>query len=276
MAIRIGDYRKGINIALDIDDKQLYNECSEILVATGHIQEAAALYDKSENWDKACDLYIQQKMWNKVEEILPNVTSLKLHGTYAKTKEAEGKYKEAINSYTIAGDMDSVVRIYLEHLSDPHSAGEIVMDTKSIEGSKMLAKFFQRIGDYESTIQYYILCGGFTEAFALAQKHNKLKFYAELLEHSDATRPSDFLVLAQHFENEKYTLLAGKYYFLAKEFSKALKHLLKASAFSNEENNALSLAVDCVATSNDERLVNELIEYLLGESDGVPKVNLFC
>lgn len=274
MSIRTGDYRKGIKIALEINDKQLYNECSDILVSTGHTQEAAALYEKSENWDKACDYYIQQRMWNKVEEILPNVTSLKLHSTYAKAKESEGRFREAINSYTFAGDLDSVVRIYLDHLSDPHSAGEIVMETKSIEGSKMLAKFFQKLGDHESTIQYYVLCGSFNEAFTLAQKHNKLKLYAELLEHSDATRSADFLSLAQHFETEKYTLLAGKYYFLGKEFSKALKHLLKAAAFSNEENNALSMAVDCVATSNDERLVNELIEYLLGESDGVPKVRL--
>lgn len=53
----------------------------------------------------------------------------------------------------------------------------------------------------------------------------------------------------------------------------SLKFLLKASSFSNDENNALSLAIDCVATSNDDRLANQLIEFLLGETDGSPKVN---
>jgi WD repeat-containing protein 19 len=46
---------------------------------------------------------------------------------------------------------------------------------------------------------------------------------------------------------------------------------LKASSFNNEENVALSLAIDCVATSNDEKLVHQLIEFLLGENDGTPK-----
>lgn len=48
--------------------------------------------------------------------------------------------------------------------------------------------------------------------------------------------------------------------------------MLKASALSSAENEALSLAVDTVASSNDEKLVAHLIEFLLGETDGIPKV----
>lgn len=46
---------------------------------------------------------------------------------------------------------------------------------------------------------------------------------------------------------------------------------MKASSFSNDENTALSLAIDCVASSHDNRLANQLIEFLLGELDGTPK-----
>jgi WD repeat-containing protein 19 len=219
----------------------------------------------------ACTLYIQQKQFTRVDVILPHVTSSKLHGVYAKAKESEGRFKEAINSYRLAGDMDSVVRIYLDQMSDPHSASEIVLETRSIDGARMLARFYQQIGDFESALQFLILCGCLADAFTLAQKQNKLKHYGQLLEQSDNAKSSDFVTLAKHFESEKYTLLAGKYYFLAKEYAKALKYLLKASTFNNEENVALSLAIDCVATSNDEKLVNQLIEFLLGENDGSPK-----
>lgn len=51
----------------------------------------------------------------------------------------------------------------------------------------------------------------------------------------------------------------------------ALKFLLKASTFSVDENIALSLATDCAASSNDDRIANQLIEFLLGEHDGSPK-----
>jgi WD repeat-containing protein 19 len=46
---------------------------------------------------------------------------------------------------------------------------------------------------------------------------------------------------------------------------------MKASTFGNEEQQALSLAIDCVASSNDDKLAAQLIEFLLGETDGKPK-----
>lgn len=163
------------------------------------------------------------------------------------------------------------------------------------EGSKLLAKFYQSVGDQEQALRFLILCGSFSEAYILAKKHNKIRQYAELLENSDNANPSHFLSVAEYFENEKYTLLAGKYYYFAKEYSKvriiqhfllalvfygyiylviflkALKHLLKASTFGMDENAALVLAVDCAASSNDDKIANQLIEFLLGERDGSPK-----
>lgn len=51
----------------------------------------------------------------------------------------------------------------------------------------------------------------------------------------------------------------------------ALKHLLKASKSNTDENEALTTAIDVIASSRDESLEKQLIEYLLGEMDGVPK-----
>lgn len=269
--IRCGNFSNGIQIALELKEKQLFFDCAEALEQMNQLSEAAQLYERSDSYDKACGLYIQLKQWQKVDKILPNVTSLKLHALHAKAKESEGKYREAISSYQLANDMDSIVRIYLDHLSDPHSASEIVLESRSVDGGKMLARFYQSINDNESALQFLIICGCVNEAFQLAHKHNKLKHYGELLEQHDGAKASEFLALAQHFENEKYTMLTGKYYFLAKEYSKALKLLLKASTFGNDEKQALSLAIDCVASSNDDLLANQLIEFLLGESDGKPK-----
>ncbi|XP_058063715.1 WD repeat-containing protein 19 [Anopheles bellator] len=270
-SIKCGDVRRGLQLAFELDDKQLYNECGEAMLTGGHLGEAATMLEKGENWDKAAELFIQLKQWKQVENILPKVTSLKLHATYARAKEVEGHYAEAISSYQLAGDLDSVVRIYLDHLSDPHAASEILLETRSIEGSKLLAKYFEQHGDYESAIQFLALCGCITEAFTIAQKQNKICYYGEVLEQSSCAKAADFLLLAGYFEGEKYTLLAGKYYFLGKEFSRALKLLLKAASVGSEENAALSLAIDCVASAGDEKLSNQLIEFLLGESDGVPK-----
>ena len=41
-----------------------------------------------------------------------------------------------------------------------------------------------------------------------------------------------------------------------------------------EDSEAISLAIDVVGSSNDDHLANQLIEFLLGETDGLPKVSI--
>jgi WD repeat-containing protein 19 len=57
-----------------------------------------------------------------------------------KAKEADGKYQEALKAYEMARDMDSVVRLNLDHLNNPEEAVHVVQETKSIEGAKMVAR----------------------------------------------------------------------------------------------------------------------------------------
>lgn len=215
---------KQIGLVVELNDKQLYEDCAEALNTMNETVEAARLFELAENWDQACQLYVQLKAWQKVHSILPHVTNSKMHAIYAKSCETEGNFNEAIEYYRNAGDLDSVVRIYVEELADPHSAAEIVIETRSIDGSKLLAQFYQGVGDYEQALRFLILCGSLSEAFILAKKHNKIRQYAELLEQSDTASPSNFLSVAEYFESEKYTLLAGRYYYFAKEYSKVNKN----------------------------------------------------
>jgi len=45
-----------------------------------------------------------------VSEMLPHVTAPKIHSQYARAREAEGRYKEAVVAYENARDYDSVIR----------------------------------------------------------------------------------------------------------------------------------------------------------------------
>lgn len=260
-----------MNLTTDLNRKQLYNESADALVFIGKQSEAAKFYELGENFDKAGLLYCDLDEVQKIGRILSQVRNLKVHAMYARSKEIAGKYQEAIDGYTIAGDVTSAVKVCLDHLSDPHIAAELILETRSVGGAKLLAKFYQGIGDYESAIKFLISCDCISEAFTLAQKQNILKVYGELLENYTNVKPVDFLLLAQYFENEKYTLLAGKYFFWAEEFSKSLKYLLRASALGTDEPAALALAIECVSRSKDDALTNQLIEFLLGEVDGKPK-----
>nr|KAF7387626.1 hypothetical protein H0235_018348 [Vespula pensylvanica] len=274
MSIRCGDSRKGVSIAMDNDSsRSLRKECAEILETMKQINEAAVLYEKAEYFDKAASAYIKLKNWHKVGQLLPQISSPKINIQYAKAKEAEGRYEEAAKAYETAKDYDNIIRINLDYLNNPARSVEIVQQTKSIEGAKRVAKYFQKINDYNSAIKFLILSNCHDEAFQLANQHGKMELYGEILINTiddDNSRKEDFKNLAVHFESQKNSLLAGKYYFHAKDYQKALKHLLKAAQLTVDDDAALSLAIDTVASSKDDKLANHLIDFLLG-ADGVPK-----
>ncbi|KAJ8679660.1 hypothetical protein QAD02_015447 [Eretmocerus hayati] len=273
-SIRCGDSRKGVNIAMDSDSpRYLRKECAEILESMKQFNEAALLYEKAEFFDKAASAYIKLKNWHKVGQLLPQISSPKINIQYAKAKEAEGKFEEAARAYETAKDYDNIIRINLEHLNNPARSVEIVQQTKSIEGAKMVARFFQKMNDYNSAIKFLILSNCHDEAFQLANQHSKMELYGEILANNfddGHVRKEDFRSLAIYFESQKNCVLAGKYYFYAREFHKALKLLLKAAQLTADDDEALSLAIDAVATSKDEKLANQLIDFLLG-GDGLPK-----
>ncbi|XP_033222946.1 WD repeat-containing protein 19 isoform X2 [Belonocnema kinseyi] len=274
MSIRCGDSRKGVNIAMDNDSsRSLRKECAEILESMKQFNEAALLYEKAEYFDKAASAFIKLKNWQKVGQLLPQISSPKINIQYAKAKELEGKYEEASRAYESAKDFDNIIRINLEHLNNPGRSVEIVQQTKSIEGAKMVARFFHKLNDYNSAIKFLILSHCHEDAFQLASQHGKMELYGEILVDTldeDDVRKEDFKSLAIHFEAQKNNILAGKYYFYAKEYHKALRHLLKAVQLAADDDLALTLAIDTVASSKDDKLANQLIDFLLG-GDGLPK-----
>ncbi|XP_004681546.2 PREDICTED: WD repeat-containing protein 19 [Condylura cristata] len=268
MSIRMGDIRRGVSQALKHPSRVLKRDCGAILESMKQFSEAAQLYEKGLYYDKAASVYIRCKNWAKVGELLPHVSSPKIHLQYAKAKEADGRYKEAIVAYENAKQWNSVIRIYLDHLNNPEKAVSIVRETQSLEGAKMVARFFLQLGDYGSAIQFLVMSKCNNEAFTLAQQHNKMEIYADIIGSEDTTT-EDYQSIALYFEGEKRHLQAGKFFLLCGQYSRALKHFLKCP--NSEDNVAIEMAIETVGQAKDELLTSQLIDHLMGESDGVPK-----
>ncbi|CAG9791778.1 unnamed protein product [Diatraea saccharalis] len=272
MSIRCGDVMRGVTVAMKYAyDIALLKECAQLLEEEKQYSHAAALYDHAGNTEKAASLYIKLKSWLKVEALLPKINSPSIHIQYAKAKEAEGRYTDALKSYMKAQDFESAIRLNLEKLDDIDEAVNLVQETKSVQGAKMVANYFQNSDDPTSAIKFLVMSLCYDEAFQLARKNGKLHLYGEILIQTSQARPEDFKSLALHFEGEKNHLLAGKFYFHAGEYSKAMTHLLKTGGSEEEETEAIGVAIDAAAASDDERLSRRLIEFLLGETDGTPR-----
>ncbi|XP_034825348.1 WD repeat-containing protein 19 [Maniola hyperantus] len=272
MSIRCGDVMRGVTTAMKYShDINLLKDCAQLLEEEKQYSHAAALYDHAGNTEKAAFLYIKLKSWLKVESLIPKINSPSIHLQYAKAKEAEGRYTDALKSYLKAQDFESAIRLNLDKLDDIDEAVNLVQETKSVQGAKMVANYFQNSDDPTSAIKFLVMSLCYDEAFQLARKNGKLHLYGEILIQTSQARPEDFKSLALHFEGEKNYLLSGKFYFHAGEYNKAMTHLLKAGSSEGEENEAISVAIDAAAASDDERLTRRLIEFLLGEADGNPR-----
>merc|ERR1719266_40092 len=239
MALRCGDVRKGLAMCRQVESRQLLREGADILETMKQLGEAAQLYEAAQYHDKAAHLYIKLKNWTKVGNILPQITSPKIQLQYAKAEEADGKFKDAVQAYEHARDYDSAVRLYLDKLNDPENAVRIVKQTRSNEGAKLVARFFLKLGDFSSAIQFLVLSGCVDEAFQLAQQHGKMDLFAQIV--GDEATPEDYHSIAVYFETEKNHLQAGRFYNQAGEHSKALRHLLKQASTAQDEAEAINL-----------------------------------
>uniref|UniRef100_A0A8D0A5G9 WD repeat-containing protein 19 n=1 Tax=Sander lucioperca TaxID=283035 RepID=A0A8D0A5G9_SANLU len=267
MSIRMGDIRRGAAQAIQHPSRVLKKECGAILESMKQFSEAAQLYEKGQYYDKAASVYIRCKNWAKVGELLPHVFSPKIHLQYAKAKEADGKYKDAAQAYESAKDWDNVIRVLLDHLYNTEEAVRIVRETQSIEGAKMVARFFLGLSDYGSAIHFLVLSQCNDEAFQLAQQHGQMEVYADIIG-PEATQ-EDYQSIALYFEGEKKHLQAGKFFQKCGQYSRALKHFLKCP--NTDDNLAVEMAIETVGQAKDGSLTNQLIDYLMGESDGMPK-----
>ncbi|XP_059172519.1 WD repeat-containing protein 19-like [Physella acuta] len=266
MSIRVGDIRRGVSMATKMPSKILKKECAGILESMKQWSDAAVLYEQGQYYDKAASVYIHGKNWSKVGELLNKITSPKIHAQYAKAKEADGRYKEAAEAYKLAKEWDNVIRINLDHLQNPEEAVKIVRETQSVEGAKMVAKFFQRLNDYGSAIQFLVMSHCNDEAFQLAQQHRQMEIYADIIG-ADAT-VEDYHSIAVFFEAEKNHFMAGKFFLLSGQYTKAMKHFLKCNP---EDGQAIELAIETVGRANDDILTKQLVDFLMGDVDGTPK-----
>lgn len=267
MSIRMGDIRRGAAQAIQHPSRVLKKECGAILESMKQFSEAAQLYEKGQYYDKAASVYIRCKNWAKVGELLPHVSSPKIHLQYAKAKEADGKYEEATRAYESAKDWDNMIRVLLDHLNNAEEAVRVVRETQSIDGAKMVARFFLWLNDYGSAIHFLVLSQCNDEAFQLAQQHGQMEVYADIIG-PEATQ-EDYQSIALYFAGEKKHLQAGKFFQKCGQYSRALSHFLKCP--NTDDNLAVEMAIETVGQAQDSSLTNQLIDYLMGESDGIPK-----
>jgi len=261
--IRLGDVHEGIQLALETQDVQVCRDCAEILDSLKQYQDAARLYEAGEQPEKAAKIYIKTKNWSAAKPLMENISAPKLHAEYARAKEAEGKYDEAATAYERAKETDSVVRLCLERLNKPQKAFQLVRESKSSQAGLLVAKHCTSVGDHRSAIEFLLLAKRSEDAFEVAVTNEQMEAFTTALGKEGSH--DEYKRVAQYYDARNDALKAGEFWFLCKDYSKALRLFLQCGE------RAVNQAIEVVGRARNDMLTHTLIDFLMGETDGVPK-----
>ncbi|KAJ3064062.1 WD repeat-containing protein 19 [Podochytrium sp. JEL0797] len=266
MTFRMGGTSRGMKMLSGVDDVKLLNDCAAILEGIKMYLESGGLYERAKQWEKAAEVYTKGKLWNKVAPLLDRVSTPKIFLQYAKAKEAAKQYEEAAAAYEKGKDHENLVRLYVEYLQNIDGAVKIVRETRSRDSARIVSKFFQSMRDYKSVVEFLLMAGMVDEAFELAQHHDVMEHFGEIVQ-AEATTEMLFNI-ASYFESKNQPLEAGIYLLKAKNYNRALRMFIRCPVLDGKP---VELAIETVGLAKSDSLTHELIDYLMGENDGIPK-----
>lgn len=277
-SIKNGDTHRGLSIAKDLsqssDEKSNDGKSrNSMLIEIGNVfeqvkqyNEAAQIYEQSGLFEKAATLYIQTGQFKSADKLIPKINSPAILTNIAKAKEAEGQYKEAEEIYEKANNYESIIRLNLEVL-DNFQKAKLTFKKKAQTPhcAKMIADYCAKRGAKKDSIEFLILAGQREEAFQIAERNDDMDEYAKVILQIDDRNIEEHTKIAQYFENKSSWGKAAKHYEKCENYNKALKYYIE------EGEKCIPDMIEMVGKVKIDSLTHELVDYLMGEKDGIPK-----
>jgi len=205
-------------------------------------------------------------MYQAALPLMDQITSPAILVLVAKAKEAEKNYHEAEKAYEKANDWENIIRLNLDHLDNPDRAKQIFRTKCQLpQCANMIANYCELKGSKKEAIEFLVLGGRRENAFVIAQSHQEMDEYAKIILSIDDRNIEEHLRIAQYYEGKSMWGGAGKHYEKSEQLNKALK------LYIQEGESRITDMIDMVAKAKLDALTHELVDYLMGETDNIPK-----
>ena len=267
--LRTGNISQGIRMATQMDDMELYEDGGDILEQQKQYNEAVKMFIKCKQYERAAYIFTKHIIItdkNRIKEaaqIMDKVDNDQIQSAFAKACVGMRQYKQAAEAYLRAKDIDKVISLKLNHLDETQEAFDLVRQGATAQGAQLVADYCKDRQDFRAAIEFLLLAGKSDEAFALAQSHNLVEVYTDYL--GDVIGSDEALQVAIHYEKAQDLGKAGRFYALCQQYNRALKLFIQCGDAE------IDTAIEVVGRSQDENLTHELIDFLVGEKDGIPK-----
>lgn len=197
---------------------------------------------------------------------MDQITSPSILIMVAKAKESEKNYKDAEAAYERANDWENIIRLNLEHLNNAEKAKHIFRTKSQLpQCAQMIANYCETQGAKKEAIEFLVLAGKREEAFIIAQSHQEMDEYAKIILKVDEKNNEEHLKIAQFYEGKSQWGNAAKHYEKSENYNKALK------LYIHEGESKIPDMIEMVSKIKIDALTHELVDYLMGETDNIPK-----
>lgn len=264
---RLGDVARALSIAKSLEDKQLTIEVGTVCESMKQYLEAAQLFESVGLTERAAAIYIQIKHLKQAIPLIEKINSPKLLRELAKAKEAEKQYKEAEKAYERANDWENVIRLNVQYLDDGIEKAKELLRQKCPTAScaQMLAEHCVKTNNHKEAIEFFLMAGKKEEAFMMAQSHDEMDTYRDVITKIDDKNIDEHLRIAQYYEGKNQWGKAAFHYAKCDNYNKALKLYMQAGESYIPE------AIKMVGRLKNDALTSQMVDYLTGEYDNIPK-----
>ncbi|KAH7831064.1 putative WD repeat-containing protein 19 [Monocercomonoides exilis] len=197
-AIRTGEVRKGVEMAVSLGSSGICLECAGILESMKLTDDAAFLFEKGGMIEKAVELYLSTRNLRAVQPLMKQIKTPRLHLRFGREMENERRYEEAVAAYLVAGDLGSVARLYIATNNLP-AAFDLVRNSRSAEAARLLSAHCIKEEMFGEAIEFLVVAKCFREATDVANEHNCMDSLVEALIHAD----EDFIARREEKKKEE-------------------------------------------------------------------------
>jgi WD repeat-containing protein 19 len=127
----------------------------------------------------------------------------------------------------------------------------------------MIAEYCRKTANTPGAIEFLLMSKRAEEAFEEASSHDAVNVYVDVLGTNGS--PEQYIQVARYYERKKDWGNAGRFHAICGQYSKALNYFLMCG---EEE---MTAAIEVVGKARSTVMTNTLIDFLMGDTDGMPK-----
>jgi len=150
-------------------------------------------------------------------------------------------------------------------MNEPQKAFELVRSAQLATGADLVAEYCKRSGNIRGAVEFLLLANSDEEAFHMAETHDEMDVYEQGLGDCGRGNRAQHMAIANYYEMRNIIPKAAKHWALCEEYAMALKLYLRCGE------KEIDAAIEVVGKARNDTLTHTLIDYLMGETDNVPK-----